>query len=152
VGSLTTSFVTDIYRPVIHPGGSERHYLFISRCSVVVFAVFLAGLAFFFSHFDKILWLAFKIGGVTYGSLLGVFLLGFLTKTRCNRINVAAMFLSALAMLALLILSETKIVPLGWTWLLLMGTFFTFMSGWLFGTRDEPAPEEMSVAGGSPGA
>jgi hypothetical protein len=45
------------------------------------------------------------------------------------------MALSALAMLALLILSETKIVPLGWTWLLLMGTFLTFMAGWLFGEK-----------------
>ena len=72
VGSLTTSFVTDIYRPVINPTASERHYLLVSRCSVVVFAILLAGIAFFLSHFEKILWLAFKIGGVTYGSLLGV--------------------------------------------------------------------------------
>jgi len=135
VGSLTTSFVTDIYRPVIFPSGSERHYLFISRVCVVMFAVLLVGIAYFFSHFEKILWLAFKIGGVTYGSLLGVFLLGFLTKTRCNRVNVIAMTLSALAMLVLLILSEKHIVPLGWTWLLLMGTFLTFMSGWLFGEK-----------------
>ncbi len=150
VGSLTTSFVTDIYRPVINTA-TERHYLLVSRCSVVMFAILLAGIAFFLSHFEKILWLAFKIGGVTYGSLLGVFLLGFLTKTRCNRINVAAMFLSALAMLVLLILSETKILPLGWTWLLLMGTFLTFMTGWLLGTKAAGAPEEISVIEGDPG-
>ena len=151
VGSLTTSFVTDIYRPVINPVATERHYLLVSRCSVVVFAILLAGIAFFLSHFEKILWLAFKIGGVTYGSLLGVFLLGFLTKTRCNRINVAAMFLSALAMLVLLILSEKHIVPLGWTWLLLMGTFLTFMTGWLLGTKATGAPEEISAVEGDPG-
>jgi solute:Na+ symporter, SSS family len=80
VGSLTTSFVTDIYRPVIFKTGTERHYLFISRVSVVMFAVLLVGIAYFFSHFEKILWLAFKIGGVTYGSLLGVFLLGLLPR------------------------------------------------------------------------
>jgi SSS family solute:Na+ symporter len=141
VGSLTTSFVTDIYRPVIFPSGSERHYLFISRVSVVMFAVLLVGIAYFFSHFEKILWLAFKIGGVTYGSLLGVFLLGLLTKRRCNRVNVLAMTLAALIMLALLILSETKIVPLGWTWLLLLGTFLTFTTGWLFGEKAEKAVE-----------
>jgi len=90
-----------------------------------------------FSHFEKFLWLAFKIGGVTYGSLLGVFLLGLLTTRRGNRVNVVAMTLAALGMLVLLILSEKAIIPLGWTWLLLIGTFLTFATGWIFGQKDE---------------
>ena len=91
-----------------------------------MFGIVLAFIAYFFSHFEKILWLAFQIGGVTYEYLLGVFLLGLLTNRRCNRLNVAAMALSALGMLVLLILSEKRIFPLGWTWLLLIGTFLTF--------------------------
>jgi SSS family transporter len=137
LGSLTTSFVTDIYRPALFKGGTERHYLLVSRVCVVIFGIILAVIAYFFSHFEKFLWLAFKIGGVTYGSLLGVFLLGLLTRRKCNRVNVAAMTLSALLMLALLILSEKKIFPLGWTWLLLLGTFLTFASGWIFGSKAE---------------
>jgi solute:Na+ symporter, SSS family len=137
LGSLSTSFVTDIYRPVIYRSGSERHYLLISRVAVVAFGVLLAFIAYAFSHFEKFLWLAFKIGGVTYGSLLGVFLLGLLTARRCNLVNVAAMALVSLAMLGLLILSEKQIMPLGWTWLLLLGTFLTFAAGWIFGTRPE---------------
>ena len=96
LGSLTTSFVTDIYRPVIFRSGTDRHYLFVSRVGVVVFGIILAFIAYFFSHFEKFLWLAFKIGGVTYGSLLGVFLLGLLTNRRGNRLNVLAMTLAAL--------------------------------------------------------
>ncbi|MBM4300213.1 MAG: sodium/solute symporter [Deltaproteobacteria bacterium] len=141
LGSLATSFVTDIYRPVIFKSGNERHYLFISRVSVVIFGIILAFIAYFFSHFEKFLWLAFKIGGVTYGSLLGVFLLGLLTKRRCNRVNVVAMTLAALGMLVLLILSEKKILPLGWTWLLLIGTFLTFATGWIFGKKPESAAD-----------
>ena len=135
LGSLTSSFVTDIYRPVIYQSGTERHYLFISRVCVVIFGIILAFVAYFFSHFEKFLWLAFKIGGVTYGSLLGVFLLGLLTTRRCNRVNVVAMTLAALSMLVLLILSEKQILPLGWTWLLLIGTFLTFATGWIFGKK-----------------
>ncbi len=141
LGSLTSSFVTDIYRPVLFKSGTERHYLLISRVCVVIFGIILAFIAYFFSHFEKILWLAFKIGGVTYGSLLGVFLLGLLTTRRCNRVNVAAMALSALSMLVLLILSETHLFPLGWTWLLLIGTFLTFGTGWLFGKPAESAAD-----------
>jgi SSS family solute:Na+ symporter len=139
LSSLTSSFVTDIYRPVIFKSGTERHYLFISRVCVVIFGIILAFIAYFFSYFDKFLWLAFKIGGVTYGSLLGVFLLGLLTKRRCNRVNVVAMVLAALGMLVLLILSEKNIFPLGWTWLLLIGTFLTFATGWIFGKKAESA-------------
>jgi SSS family transporter len=139
LGSLTSSFVTDIYRPVLFKSGTERHYLLISRVCVVIFGIILAFIAYIFSHFEKFLWLAFKIGGVTYGSLLGVFLLGLLTTRRCNRINVVAMALSALGMLVLLILSEKGIFPLGWTWLLLIGTFLTFATGWLFGKPAENA-------------
>jgi predicted MFS family arabinose efflux permease len=108
---------------------------------VVIFGIILGFIAYFFSHFEKFLWLAFKIGGVTYGSLLGVFLLGLLTKRRCNRVNVVAMTLSALGMLVLLILSEKKIFPLGWTWLLLIGTFLTFATGWIFGKSEESAAD-----------
>ena len=137
LGSLTSSFVTDIYRPVLYKLGTESHYLLISRVCVVVFGIILGFIAYFFSYFEKFLWLAFKIGGVTYGSLLGVFLLGLLTTRRCNRVNVVAMTASALGMLVLLILSEKAIVPLGWTWLLLIGTFLTFTTGWLFGKKAE---------------
>ena len=136
LGSLTSSFVTDIYRPVIFKYGTERHYLFISRVCVIIFGIILAFIAYFFSHFEKFLWLAFKIGGVTYGSLLGVFLLGLLTNRRCNLVNVIAMAFSALGMLVLLILSEKNIIPLGWTWLLLIGTFLTFATGWIFGKKE----------------
>ena len=139
LNSLSSSFVTDIYRPVLVRSASERHYLFTSRVCVVLFGVILAGIAYFFSHFEKILWLAFKIGGVTYGSLLGVFLLGLLTGKHCNRVNVASMTFSALAMLVLLILSEKNIFPLGWTWLLLIGTFLTFAAGYLWGEKSSSA-------------
>ena len=139
LGSLTTSFVTDIYRPVIFRSGTDRHYLFVSRVAVVVFGIILAFIAYFFSHFEKFLWLAFKIGGVTYGSLLGVFLLGLLTNRRANRLNVLAMTLAALLMLVLLILSEKQIIPLGWTWLLPLGTLITFGLGYLCGQKPEPA-------------
>ena len=72
---------------------------------------------------------------------LGVFLLGLLTKRRGNRVNVVAMALSALGMLVLLILSEKRIFPLGWTWLLLISTFLTFATGWIFGKKAERAPD-----------
>ena len=122
LSSLSASFVTDIYRPLLAPGRSDRHYLWVSRAAVVAFGLMLAGLAWGFSFFDKILWLAFKIAGVTFGSLLGVFLLGLITRVRANRANVAAMVTMGLVNLVLLVLSETGVIALAWSWLVILGT------------------------------
>jgi SSS family transporter len=132
LASLATSFVTDLYRP-LRPGLSDRVYLRISRWCVVGFGAVLAVLAYLFSFLDKILWLAFKIGGVTFGSLLGVFLLGLLTKRPSNRADALSMTVSASIMFVLLILSEKGILPLGWSWLVILGTVVTFAGGWVLG-------------------
>ncbi|MBI4609037.1 MAG: sodium/solute symporter [Candidatus Rokubacteria bacterium] len=138
--SLSASFVTDIYRPLLHRAGGEAHYLLVSRVAVVVFGLVLGGLAYAFSFFEQILWLAFKIAGVTFGSLLGVFLLGLLTARAANRANVAAMVVMALVNLGLLVLSETKVLPLGWSWLVIFGTAGTLILAWLLGPLLDPHP------------
>jgi solute:Na+ symporter, SSS family len=126
LGALASSFVTDIYRPLLVRGRSERHYLRVSRVSVAVFGMLLAGLAYGFSFFEGILWLAFKIAGVTFGSLLGVFLLGLLTRRRvADGANVASMIVMALVNLVLLVFIETKVLPLAWSWLVILGTLGT---------------------------
>ena len=122
LGSLAASFVTDIYRPLLVSGRSEAHYLFVSRAAVVAFGVVLALLAWGFSFFSGFLWLAFKIAGVTFGSLLGVFLLGLVTRAGGDRANAVAMVAMAVVNLALLVLSETGRIGLGWSWLVILGT------------------------------
>jgi SSS family transporter len=144
LSSLTASFVTDLYKPLIKTDGDEAHYLRVSRVCICAFAVLLGVLAYVFSHVDKMLWVAFKIGGVTYGSLLGVFLLGLLTKRHANRANIAAMTSMALINGVLLYLSEIKVFPLGWSWLVILGTFGTFGLAWVLGPvldRDQSKPK-----------
>jgi SSS family transporter len=128
LGSLAASFVTDIYRPLLVRDRPERHYLMVSRVSVVVFGAMLGVLAYAFSAFDGILWLAFKIAGVTFGSLLGVFLLGLLTRRPvADAANVVAMVVMALVNLVLLILSETGALRFAWSWLVILGTAGTIL-------------------------
>jgi Na+/proline symporter len=134
LSSLSTSFITDIYGR-LKPGRPDGHYLAVSRVSLVVFGLILAVMAWWFSGFDKILWLAFKIGGVTFGSLLGVFLLGILTRRGTDRGNLISMTASAAGMLTLLVLSETGRISLGWSWLVILGTLVTFLGGAAF-SRD----------------
>jgi SSS family transporter len=139
LGSLSSSFVTDIYKPLIKTQSNEKHYLFVSRISVIVFGIILAMIAYYCKSFEGMLWFAFKINGVTAGSLLGVFLLGLLSKRPSNHANIITMVFSSIYMLELLILSEKKIINLGWSWLIIIGTIVTFLLGYFLGPMFENA-------------
>ena len=131
LSSLSSSFITDIYRPLIKKGADEKHYLLVSRISVVCFGLLLAGIAWLCSAGSgRMLWLAFKVNGVTAGSLLGVFLLGLMTSRPGNRTNVLAMFSSAALAGVVLYLSEKGLAPIGWSWIIVIGTISTFTLGW----------------------
>jgi len=132
LSSLASSFVTDIYRPLIKPSASEKHYLLISRAGVAGFGIILAAIAFACQPVQNILWFAFQIVSVTGGAMLGIFLLGVLTNCKSNRANVVAMVTSAFAMAVLLILSKSGAISLGWTWLIVIGTVTTFILAYLF--------------------
>jgi SSS family transporter len=132
LSSLSSSFVTDIYRTLIKRHASEKHYLIISRIGVIAFGLILTGLAFACQPVKNILWFAFEIISLTGGATLGVFLLGVLTKRKVNAGNVAAMIISTLSMIALLLLSHKGIINLAWSWLIVLGTVETFVLGYLF--------------------
>lgn len=124
LGSLSASFVTDIYRPLLARGRSEVHYLRVSRAAVLVFGLVLGVLAWAFLGWrEQILWLVFKIAGVPFGSLLGVFLLGLLSRRRvADAANVVAMVVMTLVNLGLLLLSENGYITFPWSWLVIVGT------------------------------
>jgi len=127
LGSLSASFVTDIYRPWLVGGRDERHYLFVSRAAVLAFGLILAVIAWAFAFVPgQMLWNVFKIAGVTSGSLLGVFLLGLLTRRPvADNANVIAMVAMSVVNLTLLLLSETGTLRFAWSWLVVLGTFGT---------------------------
>ena len=86
----------------------------------------------------RILPIALGIFGYTYGSLLGVFLLGMLTRRRgCDAGNVLAM----LAGFAVVILLEVGgrqgwLPAIAFPWRVTVGTLATFAVGCLFRTPD----------------
>jgi len=129
LGSLAASFVTDIYRPLVARGRPERHYLAVSRACVVAFGVVLGLLAWGFTFVPgHTLWLVFKIAGVPFGSLLGVFLLGLLTRRPiADAANVVAMVVMAAVNLTLLVLSEQGVIGFPWSWLVIVGTAGTMV-------------------------
>jgi SSS family transporter len=133
LSSLSSSFVTDIYRPLIRRGASEKHYLFVSRAAVVGFGLVLAGIAVACAPVENILWFAFQILSITGGPMLGAFLLGLLTKRKANLANVLAMLFSTGVCVVLLILIKQEKLNLAWSWLIVIGTGITFITAYLLG-------------------
>ncbi len=97
LNALATSFTEDWYRPYVRPGASERQVVRAARISTCVFSVLLiiigsvTAYAVIVLH-SRVIPIVLGIFGYTYGSLLGVFLVGMLTRARGNnRGNILAM-------------------------------------------------------------
>jgi len=90
LNALATSFTKDWYVGVVRPDASPEHQMKIARLSTVAFAVILAligvGTAWVKLKNPELRIIPIVLGsfGYTYGSLLGIFLVGMLTKNRGN--------------------------------------------------------------------
>jgi SSS family transporter len=140
MAALSTSTVRDLVQPLAPQVTSPRRWLWISRIFTVVFALILMAVAWLLRDGGTFLWLAFKITSLTYGSLLGVFLLGRFSRRGSDRGNLLAM-VSGTAVAGIgLWLVETGRLPLAWTWLLVLGAGTTILIGLI--------PREPSGEGG----
>lgn len=103
LNALATSFTEDWYMPYIHPEATPEHVVSAARKSTVVFSVLLVliGSATAYAAIvlhSRVIPIVLGIFGYTYGSLLGIFLVGMLTKTRGNeRGNLLAMLCGFIA-------------------------------------------------------
>lgn len=107
LNALATSFTEDWYKTHIRPDATENQILGAARTSTVVFSIILvligAGTAYakIVLH-ARIIPIVLGIFGYTYGSLLGVFLVGLLTRRRgSERGNMWAMLAGFVAVAVL---------------------------------------------------
>lgn len=90
LNALATSFTRDWYVTYIRPGANDRQSLRAVRWATVWFSVLMIVVAGTTSYLVivhptlRIIPIVLGIFGYTYGSLLGVFFVGMLTKTRGN--------------------------------------------------------------------
>jgi Na+/proline symporter len=135
LGALSSSSVVDLYKPLICPGKSDRHYLMVCRIAVPFFAVLICLVAWWAREKQDMLWLALQVSAIPAGALLGVFLLGLLTKRGSDTGNLVAMLSSAVYSGTMLYLSTAQLHPLGWSWVIVLGATWTICVGMLFDCR-----------------
>jgi solute:Na+ symporter, SSS family len=125
LNALSSTSIIDFYLQR-RPQADERRRLQLSRAATLLWALILFGLAVLSLHkVGRVVEVGLQIASVAYGALLGVFLLGVLTR-RANQQG---------AMLGMLCGFLTELyVWLGtrvpWTWYVLIGTAVTFVVGY----------------------
>jgi len=126
LNSLSSSSMIDFYLRG-NPQINERRRLQLSRMSTFFWALVLFGLAVLSLHkVGRVVEVGLQIASVAYGALLGVFLLGVLTK-RANQ-NGAMLGMLCGFVTELYIWLGTR-VP--WTWYVAIGTIVTFGVGYM---------------------
>ena len=127
LNSLASATVADFYQPLTGGRFSPAHYLRISRFSTVFWAAVLAAVGLFARHWGSVLESGLSIASVTLGILLGVFLLGVLTKRPGENAAIAGVIAGAVTML---FVKFGTTIP--FTWWVLIGSTVTFSAGILW--------------------
>ena len=129
LNALASTTVMDFYKPVAmrrDPAKSDAHFLGIARWATVVWGVILFLVGLLARHVGSVLEAGLTIASILYGSLLGVFLLGLLTK----RVQQNAAMIAMIAGLALMIYVRFE-TSIAFTWYVVIGTAATFSTGYV---------------------
>ena len=125
LNSLSSTTMIDFYLRR-RPETSDSKRLGLSRIATVVWGLALFGLALASRYGGNVLEKGLTIASLAYGGLLGVFLLGLLTRRATQNGAIAGM-LCGLA-LNIYIWGWTHIA---WTWYVTLGSITTFVVGYL---------------------
>lgn len=123
MNSLASALMFDFLKPKFN--FSIEKELKLSRILTFAWCCLLVLSAFLFMNTTKtVVELALSIASFTYGGMLGLFLLGIFFQ-KISQIDALIAFALGIAIMIIVILF-TKIA---WTWYILIGSFFTILSG-----------------------
>jgi len=125
INSLASSTLIDLYKPYFGKNDNEQKELRLSRLFSLVWTVILVGTAFIFlKSNESVIEIALSIASVTYGGLLGTFLLGVLFK-RSRQVDAIIGFTFGLLVLVYVF----KFTSIAWTWYTMIGALTTIAVG-----------------------
>ncbi len=123
LNALASTTIMDFVRQ-LRPGYAEARYLKMARWATVVWGCLLFAIGLLARHWGRVLEAGLSIASVLYGALLGVFLLGVLTKRPGEWAAIAGMCAGFAATFALS-------GHVAYTWYVLIGSTVTFVTGYL---------------------
>nr|HQU53339.1 sodium:solute symporter [Saprospiraceae bacterium] len=101
LNSLSSTTTVDMYKRLIRPQATDKHYLYMSKAFTFFWGIVAVGFAFFASLAENLIQFVNIVGSLFYGTILGIFMAAFYVK----RITAWPVFLGT-------ILSEATILIL----------------------------------------
>ena len=159
LNSLSSTTVVDFYMR-LRPEADDRERMMISRSSTVMWALVLFAIAVYSIHAGgkgHVVEIGLSIASVAYGALLGVFLLGTLTRKATEAGSIVGMIVGFAVNIALWLqsgpihlnslplLGDTTLPRVAWTWYVLIGSSATFVIGYI-ASRLLPKPRAVAKA------
>src|SRR5256714_14864129 len=130
VNSLASASTQDFYAPLTGRH-DPTHLLWVGRWFTLVWtAVLVAGAMAFRNQNTPVVQLALSIASITYGGLLGTYLLGGLWPRARQRDVIVAIIVSVLTMTPIVLGVPWRLLPgLAWPWYVPLGTGVTVAVG-----------------------
>jgi Na+/proline symporter len=125
LNSLASTTVLDFYKPLVRPRASDESLLKLSRWLTASWGVVLILIAIVARNWGSVFTVGLTIASLVYGTMLGAFLLGVLTK-RANQTGVIVGMLCSLGAMSV-IRFKTNVA---WTWYVLIGTVICLVIGY----------------------
>lgn len=144
LSALSSSTVTDIVAKLRRTPMTKDEELKTGRIATIVWGLlFILPATFFRSDEGSIVVLALGIAGITYGGLLGAFVLGIVNK-RARTLDANIAFLCAVVTNAFFFVMEKYVVGevwIAWQWYPLLGVLVTLAVGGLLSLRHSSPAE-----------
>ena len=141
LNSLASTTVVDFYR-ARSKQFSDASALRMARLATVVWGCVLLAIAIAARHSQSVLEAGLTIGSIPMGALLGVFLLGVLTRKPREGAAIAGVIAGLTAVVTLHFAT-----PVAWTWYVLTGTVVTFVVGLAASLFEGPSPPPLDEIG-----
>jgi SSS family transporter len=141
LNSLASTTVVDFYRARVK-SVTDKAALKIARLATVAWGGVLLTIAIWARHSKSVLEAGLTIGSIPMGALLGVFLLGVLTR----KPREGAAMAGVAAGLTVVVWIHFC-TPIAWTWYVLIGTVTTFFVGLLASVFQCPLALPLETAG-----
>ena len=131
VNSLASAVTHDFYAPL--SGRREpAHLLHVGRLATVAWAAVLGGGALLFRSTDTpAVELALAIASITYGALLGTYVLGGIVPRAKQRSALLGLVSATAAMVIVVLVKPRPFAALAWPWYVPMGVAITLVVGTL---------------------
>jgi SSS family transporter len=134
--ALSSATVVDFYRRLFKPGASDAHYLLVSKFVTLIWGGLACVVALYAGRLGSLIEAVNQVGSLFYGSLLGVFLLGFLFRMANGR-GAFWGLLSGMGVVALV----ARYTEVSWLWYNVVGVVTVLAVGLaLSATAGRPGP------------